>query len=137
MKLQWDPPTEKLHIAIERVGALKSPHGTLKRFFFTRIFVFIKGVEIKQIKSNTHQADPDLYFDSDCSIDLKSNQINESCILIQLYAKVKEILSFTPELIGSTIIGPYMPKVFNLFTHWENMIANPLEDVTGTHDLFL
>ena len=89
------------------------------------------------MKSLAKEATPDVHFNIDHAIDVKSNEINESCILIQLYGKLRERLSFAPELIGSTIIGPYMPKGFNSFTHWENMIANPMEEVTGTHVLHL
>jgi len=109
----------------------------LGRSFFTRTFVFVSGVEVKHLKSITHHANPNVQFDIDYAIALTSHEIIESFILIQLYAKSRERLSFTPELIGSTIIGPYMPKGLNSFTHWENMIANPMEEITESHDLYL
>ena len=99
--------------------------------------MFVSGVEVKQMKSQAKQANPDTYLDVNFCVNLHSHQINESCILIHVYAKSRDKLSFTPELIGSAIIGPYMPKVFNSFTHWENMIANPLEDIRESHELYL
>lgn len=135
--LKWDSPSEKLRLRILSAKGIMSPHGTLGRSFFTRTFVFVSGVEVKHLKSITHHANPNVQFDIDYAIALTSHEIIESFILIQLYAKSRERLSFTPELIGSTIIGPYMPKGLNSFTHWENMIANPMEEITESHDLYL
>ena len=135
--MKWDPPSEKLRIRIGTAFGLMSPHGTLRRSFFAKTSVLVGGGEIRQLKSVAKQATPDVHLNVEYAVDMKPNEISESSILIQLYGKLRERLSLTSELIGSTIIGPYMQKDFNSFTHWENMIANPMEETMEIHDLHL
>eukprot|EP00795_Rhopilema_esculentum_P013157 gene13157-3952_t len=137
VKLHWVSAAGTLNVKIGCVRRLKSPRGTLKRPFYIKVFLFIGGCEKKRWKSSAKLAEPNLLFDEGFSADLDSAQITEAIILIQVFAKPKEIFSFHPELIGGVIIGPYMPKLSDTFTHWENMVAKPFEEISEIHDLHL
>ena len=138
MKFLWISSSEKLEIRIGKAGRLKSPHGTLRRYFYAKLLVFTGGEEIKHWKSQPHLATPDVKFDETYHINLNSSQLSDSTFVVQVFARPMEKFSFNSELIGTAIIGPYMPKALDgCYTQWEKIIISPFEEISETQNLYL
>eukprot|EP00794_Sanderia_malayensis_P016697 gene16697-18391_t len=134
----WISSACKIQINIGNATGLKSPHGILRRQFYVKTSVFVAGEEIQRWKSTTKCANPDVNFDESYILPLTSVQLMETTILIHLYSKsTMKRLSLTGELIGTTIIGPYMSKDPYSLTQWERVVARPLQEITEYQKLYL
>ncbi len=133
----WISSTDKLEIRLGKLTDIKSPRGVLKRNFYAKISVFVAGEEVKHWKTQAKFADPDVTFDETVIVSLNNAQLVDSTVLVYVFAKQIVKLSITSELIGTTIIGPYMPKGTRSLTQWERVLAKPFEEFTEKHKLYL
>ena len=138
LSVTWIGSAEKLEVKIGRTRRLRSPRGILGRGFYVKMSVFIGSEEERSFKTAVNKADPDLDFKEKLVIPLQSSQLRDLSLLFYVYAKQLAKLSITSELIGTTVIGPYMcSRAHDNMTQWEQMILKPLEEITEVHTLFV
>ncbi|XP_047124838.1 synaptotagmin-15 isoform X1 [Hydra vulgaris] len=138
ISLAWISLAQRLDIKIGQASKLKSPYGAEGNDHYAKLDVFIFGKKEKSFKTSTQKAKPDINFREKFSVPLSSSQLKDSTIACSIYMKhtMKKMI-LNKILTGKTIIGPYMLRGEKTFTQWENVIANPSQEFTEVHTLYL
>ena len=140
----WSPAAHKLEIKVGRVGNLKGEEEETcsgSRDFYMKVITYVGPLKHKSFKSQPIKPiapSQELPFDEKFVVQLDGTELKDSSTVFLLFSRSTNKMVKNKLLCGRTIVGPYMRRTDGrCLSQWESNIANPLEEIVETHELFL
>lgn len=103
-----------------------------------KITTYIGGVKHKCFKTSLLKTSQSLKFREKFNVPLTNTQIKDSSFVFCLFMKnTSKKMVASKILAGKTVIGPYMKHNERSLSQWENMIKDPMEEISSNHILYL
>jgi len=134
----WLSSAEKVEINVGEVSNLKNPYHSEGKEYYVKVTTYIGGVKYKCFKTSLLKTSPSLKFQEKFNVPLTNTQIKDSSFVFCLFMKhTSKKMIASKILAGKTVIGPYMKHNERSLSQWENMIKDPMEEISSNHILYL